>query len=783
MADVIQEFLVAIGIKLDPSGLASAQTALKGLKTAAGPITVGLGFKVDASTLNTAQNAIKGITGGLINLRGGIVATGVAFTVGMAKMAREFDQLYFMSERTGVVADRLNAIAYASAQVSGNAEAATTTLQTLASQARSLPPGVIEGLVRLTTGSEGPLKNADQQRRAIMERWSRNLKEMGKEAGHFQNTIEAGIIGVNYELELINVLHWPETIKKEQEAAQTARIWHVNLKDVSKQAHDLDNAFGRVAQTLTIINTKFLSPALTDLLNRIASTLDRLGRIWRYIPDWLKPPSGEDPLRMGHAISGARIGPHPDRTRHGDPFKLSSPAGIKWEDKTAREKEDEEASEGGTFQRGGIVRINAHAGEMVLPEPISRGLIAMISAGNRVGTEWKSADTSAVGSEGKAAFEGLHDWLQGSTSMIPTVRLADGLGLGTGEEGEGGAGEPGGGGGAPRHGDPFGRHPRVGGGASGTGDSAWLEEAARRESGNKNITQKGGGPASGYFQIEDATWKDFAPGLGISTPRAMDASRDDQMKVAMAILHKQGPGAWKAMRGMPGPSAMGGVPGSVPPGGGGPAGAAAAVDAALQMQGMHEQRDRGVITSFLKAGGVNLDPATAAWCAAFVNSNLEQHGIGGSGSSVATSFAKWGQPVVPSKITKGDVVVEMRGHRPGESGGHVGEATGNVKYGPGGEVSAVETIAGNVHDQVTKSWVKLNDQVLARRAAEASVPDSNTFGPQASVTNNSGHTLHVDNRTEINFAGGDGGQHLGALDGMLQRQNGDMIRNLSGAIV
>lgn len=118
-----------------------------------------------------------------------------------------------------------------------------------------------------------------------------------------------------------------------------------------------------------------------------------------------------------------------------------------------------------------------------------------------------------------------------------------------------------------------------------------------------------------------------------------------------------------------------------------------AIDMALKMQGVHEVTDRRMIMDYLKTGGQNLDPSQTAWCAAFVNSTLQQQGIKGTGSFVATSFSEWGNRVNPADVIKGDVLVQHRGRRAGATGGHVGMATGRTKM-VNGEMF-IEMVGGN----------------------------------------------------------------------------------------
>jgi uncharacterized protein (TIGR02594 family) len=70
-----------------------------------------------------------------------------------------------------------------------------------------------------------------------------------------------------------------------------------------------------------------------------------------------------------------------------------------------------------------------------------------------------------------------------------------------------------------------------------------------------------------------------------------------------------------------------------------------------------------------------IDPVRTQWCAAFVNSILNMSDIPGSETVsdnplTARSFLKWGEPVDPADIQRGDIVVFPRGRSDWQ--GHVG---------------------------------------------------------------------------------------------------------------
>ncbi|WP_113155964.1 phage tail tape measure protein [Nitratireductor sp. OM-1] len=142
--------------------------------------------------------------------------------------------------------------------------------------------------------------------------------------------------------------------------------------------------------------------------------------------------------------------------------------------------------------------------------------------------------------------------------------------------------------------------------------------------------------------------------------------------------------------------------------------ASSAVDNATKFLGMSEHTNASQLNSFMKSQGVDIDAAKTAWCAAFVNTNLEAVGVDGTGSLVANSFLKWGDGVNPQDVLKGDVLVQHRNKGYGNTGGHVGFATGNTKMSEQGLL--LEMLSGNEKDRVQKSW-KLADQVAVRRAS------------------------------------------------------------------
>ena len=123
--------------------------------------------------------------------------------------------------------------------------------------------------------------------------------------------------------------------------------------------------------------------------------------------------------------------------------------------------------------------------------------------------------------------------------------------------------------------------------------------------------------------------------------------------------------------------------------------------------GLNENQQNEALKDYLATGGQNIDPATRAWCADFVNATLGQAGMKGTGSGMARSFLNWGQEVTQPQV--GDVAVFTRGD-PNGPYGHVGFFAG---YNPDG---TIKLLGGNQGDSVSYASYSPDDLLGFRRA-------------------------------------------------------------------
>ena len=138
-----------------------------------------------------------------------------------------------------------------------------------------------------------------------------------------------------------------------------------------------------------------------------------------------------------------------------------------------------------------------------------------------------------------------------------------------------------------------------------------------------------------------------------------------------------------------------------------------AFDIAAKQIGLNERDQKAALSDYLQTGGQSLDPATTAWCAAFVNATLKQSGTEGTGKLNARSYMDWGQAV--DKPQRGDVAVFSRGDPNGWQG-HVGFFD---SYNPDG---TIKVLGGNQGDSVSLANYSPENLLGFRRAAEGGAP-------------------------------------------------------------
>lgn len=133
-AEVVKEFLVALGFKIDESGQK---------KFVDGVVSASL----KVAELGVAVTAAAG-----------------AVVAGVTKIADQMESLYFASQRTGAAVANIQALGFAAAQMGSTADAAKGSLENLARFMRNSPgaTGLIQGLGVQTQSANGQLRDTTE---------------------------------------------------------------------------------------------------------------------------------------------------------------------------------------------------------------------------------------------------------------------------------------------------------------------------------------------------------------------------------------------------------------------------------------------------------------------------------------------------------------------------------------------------------------------------------------------------------------------------------------------
>ena len=190
-------------------------------------------------------------------------------------------------------------------------------------------------------------------------------------------------------------------------------------------------------------------------------------------------------------------------------------------------------------------------------------------------------------------------------------------------------------------------------------------------------------------------------------------------------------------------------------------------DFAKGQEGLRSRPDSAAIADYLQTGGQNLDPATRAWCAAFVNSSLDHAGVQGTGSDAARSFQNFGTPT--AKPQHGDLAVYSRGD-PNGGLGHVGFVDSTNPDG------SVRLLAGNQGGGQVSTANYGNGKLLGYRHFDGAQPENMTVKiAGASQADLAKYGLQPEDDGSIGLAAGPGSSGPGsnnapvALPGQIQR--------------
>lgn len=287
--EILKEFLIAVGFKTDASSYKRASDAIDSVEK-----KVAENDKRDRQRVTDEgrrHEVRKRNAEGLALALGGVAAAATAAATvvagAMVKIAGSFDNLYFISQRTGASANTLKSLGYAFGQVGSSAESAMQAIDSFA-RARRTNPGINAMLRSMGVDTRGDTADV----------LVNSIDTIQRRHPYYTGAQVAGLLGIS-EDQFQTLTKYREQIKAyREEYARTQRALNVNSDDTARASATIQRAVGSLTATLGVLSEK--------LYTILAPVLERIVKGFR---DWIEShPEQVDKIMQGIARTVEMVG-------------------------------------------------------------------------------------------------------------------------------------------------------------------------------------------------------------------------------------------------------------------------------------------------------------------------------------------------------------------------------------------------------------------------------------------------------------------------------------------
>lgn len=236
---------------------------------------VSLGFKLDEAALKKWDSALGRATKDVVSFAAAVTTSATAVTAAVGKIADEMEKLYFASRRTQSSVENIQALGYAASQMGGTVEGARSSLEGLARAMRNNPG--IAGFLRGQLGIN-PSQAGTQIFDQLAERFQRMpyylARAYSEMLGIDESTLQAMIQGLGEFQDDYHRIAGMSAIDANT-AAKASRDFMVALRK-------LGGAFQVLSQT---IMTR-MQPVAKFFVNISERTIELLIQLDKYTNGW-----------------------------------------------------------------------------------------------------------------------------------------------------------------------------------------------------------------------------------------------------------------------------------------------------------------------------------------------------------------------------------------------------------------------------------------------------------------------------------------------------------------
>lgn len=248
---------------------------------------VALGFKVDGPSYKKFTDSLEGTSKGLAKVGTTIASVGAALFGMTLKIAEGLEQLHYAAQRTGSTVSGILSTNYAISQLGGTADEAQASLENLGHFIRSYP-GSGKFLEHLGV-EPGHVKDAA----AAMKDLEKTFQHMS----FWQAQPYANVLGISEKTLL--ALQSGDYSRYINEYNTKLKYTNVNIEDAAKQSVELERAWRQLGATVDILGGK-IENAFGPWITRRLLEMDQL------LVDTMHSPSEVSKTFTGNSSSPSR---------------------------------------------------------------------------------------------------------------------------------------------------------------------------------------------------------------------------------------------------------------------------------------------------------------------------------------------------------------------------------------------------------------------------------------------------------------------------------------------
>jgi hypothetical protein len=234
---------------------------------------VSLGFDIDNAGANKFEAVVKGVTANVLKLGATVEGAAASVLLFTTKIADGLDKLYWASQRTGATVAGIKALGYAASQTGGNAQAALSSLEGLASFMRNNPgaEGFLNRLGVQTRDARGKMRDTATIFTGVGQKLNSmpyyRARQYAQMLGIDENTLQSMRRGLG---------------QFSSEYALTAKRIGFNAEDAAKKSNVFMTSMRNMTMTLGAASDKIGS----NLAGGLAGSIDNLRK--QLLDNWPK---------------------------------------------------------------------------------------------------------------------------------------------------------------------------------------------------------------------------------------------------------------------------------------------------------------------------------------------------------------------------------------------------------------------------------------------------------------------------------------------------------------